>query len=77
MLKLYTRAQARLNSLRAEDGATATEYALVLGLVAIALVVAAVALTPILNDFVKDVGTWMGLQGDKVGTPAAPAGGAG
>lgn len=59
MLKAYTRLQARLNSLRTDEGATATEYALVLGLVAIALVVAAIALTPILNSFVKDIGTWM------------------
>ena len=50
MLKAYSRAVARINSLRTEEeGATATEYALVLGLVAIALVVAAIALTPILN----------------------------
>lgn len=60
MLKAYTRAVARLNTLKdAEEGATATEYALVLGLVAIALVVAAVALTPILDDFVSEIGTWM------------------
>lgn len=65
MLKAITRLQARLN--RDDEGATATEYALVLGLVAIALVVAAVALTPILDDFVSDVGTWMGEQGDTVG----------
>ena len=63
MLKAYTRAVARLNSLRSEEeGATATEYALVLGLVAIALVVAAVALTPILDTFVAKIGTWMNGQ---------------
>ncbi|MDQ0894592.1 Flp family type IVb pilin [Agromyces ramosus] len=62
MLKVYTRALARLNALREEEGATATEYALVLGLVAIALVVAAVALTPILDTFVADIGTWMDGQ---------------
>ncbi|MBM7831992.1 pilus assembly protein Flp/PilA [Agromyces cerinus] len=67
MLKAYSRIQARINSLNEEEGATATEYALVLGLVAIALVVAAVALTPILDDFVADVGTWMGEQGGTVG----------
>lgn len=70
MLKLVTRAQARLNSLRDEEGATATEYALVLGLVAIALVVAATALTGILGDFIDDVSTWMGTAGSGVGTPA-------
>ena len=63
MLKAYSRAVARINSLKSnEEGATATEYALVLGLVAIALVVAAVALTPILDTFVADIGTWMGEQ---------------
>jgi Flp pilus assembly pilin Flp len=72
MLKAYSRAMARINSLRTEEeGATATEYALVLGLVAIALVVAAVALTPILNTFVGEVGDWM--EGQTVGGPAAPA----
>ncbi|MDQ0894600.1 hypothetical protein [Agromyces ramosus] len=60
MLKAYSRAMARINSLGTEEeGATATEYALVLGLVAIALVVAAVGLTPILTGFVADVNTWM------------------
>lgn len=67
MLKAYTRLVARINSLKSEEGATATEYALVLGLVAIALVVAAVALTPILNNFVADINTWMGAQGDGIG----------
>ena len=69
MLKAYTRAVARINSLKAnEEGATATEYALVLGLVAIALVVAAVALTPILDDFVGDIKTWMDAQGGTIGS---------
>jgi Flp pilus assembly pilin Flp len=67
MLKLVTRAQARLNSLRDEEGATATEYALVLGLVAIALVVAATLLTGILDDFVAAIGDWMGLQEAEIG----------
>ena len=45
MLKAYSRLQARINSLRTEEeGATAVEYALVLGIVAIGLVVAAAAL---------------------------------
>lgn len=60
MLKAYSRAVARINSLRNEEGATATEYALVLGLVAIALVVAATALTGILNTFIGDISAWMG-----------------
>lgn len=69
MLKLVTRAQARLNSLRDEEGATATEYALVLGLVAIALVVAATLLTGILDNFIADISAWMSGQGDTIGTP--------
>jgi Flp pilus assembly pilin Flp len=69
MLKAYSRLVARINSLHnEEEGATATEYALVLGLVAIALVVAAIALTPILDTFVAAIGTWMGLQAPKIGT---------
>jgi Flp pilus assembly pilin Flp len=55
---------ARINSITSdEEGANAVEYSLVLGLVAIALVVAAVALTPILNTFVAEIGTWMEAQG--------------
>lgn len=60
MLKAYARLQARINSLRAdEEGATATEYALVLGLVAIGLVIAATLLMPILGSWVADIGSWM------------------
>ena len=68
MLKAYARVRAYMNSIQSkEEGATATEYALVLGLVAIALVVAAVALTPILDDFVLDIKTWMDGQGGTIG----------
>ncbi|MFF2277830.1 Flp family type IVb pilin [Agromyces sp. NPDC058126] len=63
MLKAYAALQARINSLRSEEGATATEYALVLGLVAIALVIAAIALTPILDSYVAEIGSWMDSQG--------------
>lgn len=64
MSKLIAQAQTsltkRLEALREkQEGATATEYALVLGLVAIALVVAATALTGILDTFVAEIGTWM------------------
>lgn len=70
MLKAYTRALARINSLRSEEeGATATEYALVLGIVAIGLVVAAAALLPLLSGWVADIKTWM--DGQQVGK--APA----
>ena len=71
MLKLYTRALARINSLRDEEGATATEYALVLGIVAIGLVVAAAALLPLLDTWVGEIKTWM--TGVDVGE-APPAG---
>ena len=52
MLKAYTRAVARINSLRSEEeGATATEYALIIGLVAIATGRSlAAGLAPILTD---------------------------
>lgn len=63
MLKAYAALQARINSIRSDEGATATEYALVLGLVAIALVIAAVALQPILNSYVSQIGSWMNSQG--------------
>ncbi|RXZ72682.1 Flp family type IVb pilin [Agromyces albus] len=64
MLKAYSRARALINSVRTEEeGANAVEYALVLGLVAIALVVAAIGLTPILTTFVAEIGTWMDAQG--------------
>ncbi|WP_353808484.1 Flp family type IVb pilin [Agromyces sp. SYSU T00194] len=64
MLMFLTHLKALANSVRSEErGATAVEYALVLGLVAIALVVAALALTPILSDFVAEIGTWMDAQG--------------
>lgn len=64
MFKAYSRARALINSVRTEEeGANAVEYALVLGLVAIALVVAAIGLTPILTEFVGEIGTWMDAQG--------------
>ncbi|WP_173922791.1 Flp family type IVb pilin [Agromyces sp. Marseille-P2726] len=63
MLKAYSRAVARINSLRTEEeGATATEYALVLGIVAIGLVIAAAALLPFLSGWVAEMQTWMNNQ---------------
>lgn len=54
MLKAITRAQARLNSLRAEeDGATATEYALIIGVASIAIVGALALLAPAITGFIN------------------------
>ena len=42
-MNIITRVQARLNSLRSEDGATAVEYGLMVSLIAV-VIIAAVAL---------------------------------
>jgi pilus assembly protein Flp/PilA len=39
-MKLYTAIQARLNSMRNEDGATAVEYGLIVSLIAVAIITA-------------------------------------
>lgn len=54
MLKAYSRLVARINSLRTEeDGATATEYALIIGVASIAIVGALFLLAPAITDFVN------------------------
>ena len=54
MLKAYTALQARLNSVRTEEeGATATEYALIIGVASIAIVGALFLLAPAITDFVE------------------------
>ena len=53
MLKAYTAVQARLNSLRSEEGATATEYALIIGVASIAIVAALALLAPAIVNFVN------------------------
>lgn len=56
MLKAYSRAVARMNSLRTEEeGATATEYALIIGVASIAIVGALALLAPAITDFVNEV----------------------
>jgi pilus assembly protein Flp/PilA len=45
-----------------ERGATAVEYALVIGLISIALIVAATALTGVLDDIVEQIQEWFGAQ---------------
>ncbi|MDJ0335381.1 Flp family type IVb pilin [Salinibacterium sp. G-O1] len=37
-MKLYTRIQARLNSMQNEDGATAVEYGLMVSLIAVVII---------------------------------------
>ncbi|MET0932491.1 MAG: Flp family type IVb pilin [Mycetocola sp.] len=37
-MKLYTRIQARLNSMKDEDGATAVEYGLIVSLIAVFII---------------------------------------
>lgn len=53
MIKAYARAVARLNSLRTEeDGATATEYALIIGVASIAIVTTLALLSPAISGFI-------------------------
>lgn len=53
MLKLITRAQSRLTSVRDETGATATEYALIIGVASIAIVTALALIAPAITAFVN------------------------
>jgi Flp pilus assembly pilin Flp len=54
MLKFITAAQSRLNSIRDdESGATATEYALIIGVASIAIVAALALIAPAITDFVN------------------------
>jgi pilus assembly protein Flp/PilA len=54
MLKAYSRTIARINSLRTEeDGATATEYALIIGVASIAIVAALALIAPAITNFVN------------------------
>lgn len=56
MLKAYTRAVAKLNSLRAEEeGATATEYALIIGVASIVIVGTLAAIAPLIAEFIDTV----------------------
>ena len=56
MLKAYSRLVARINSLRTEEeGATATEYALIIGVASIAIVGTLALLAPAIENFIDDV----------------------
>lgn len=53
MLKAYSRIQARINSLRdQEEGATAVEYALIVGLVSLVIIAALALIGPAVATFV-------------------------
>jgi Flp pilus assembly pilin Flp len=54
MLKAYSRIQARINSIRTEEeGATAVEYALIVGLVSLIIIGALAAIGPAVVTFVN------------------------
>lgn len=73
MLKLYTRAQDRLAQLRdEEDGATATEYALIIGAASIVIVGALTLIGPELVTWVNETIVPI-LDGSEPITPPAPA----
>ena len=57
MLKLYTRAQARLNSLMYDEDGNAAEYGLIIAIVALGIVVALGALAAALSGMFGRVGT--------------------
>ena len=68
MLKAYSRAVARINSLRSEEeGATAVEYGLIIALVSVVLVTAIVLLVDPITAIIED--TVDGLPG---GAPTTP-----
>ena len=57
-MKLITSIQARINSMRNEDGATAVEYGLMVALIAIVIIGGVTAIGFALND------TFNGIAGD-------------
>lgn len=55
-MKTLTRIQARINSMRNEDGATAVEYGLIVSLIAIAIIGGVTAVGTALNAlFTTDI----------------------
>lgn len=56
-MKLYTRIQARINSMQNEDGATAVEYGLIVSLIAIFIIGAVGAVGIALNTLFNGVAT--------------------
>jgi pilus assembly protein Flp/PilA len=57
VMKLYTRVQSRLNSLRSEDGATAVEYGLLVALIAVFIIGTVAAVGGALNGLFTTVST--------------------
>ncbi len=57
MLKLIAKAQARVNSLRSEDGATAVEYGLIVALIAAVIVGVVATLGGQINTAFQTVST--------------------
>ncbi|MET4637103.1 Flp family type IVb pilin [Mycetocola sp. 2940] len=55
-MKLYTRIQARINSLQNEEGATAVEYGLIVSLIAIFIIGALTFLGGALDGLFRDIG---------------------
>ncbi|BDZ54377.1 Flp family type IVb pilin [Agromyces marinus] len=55
MLKLYTKAQARLAQLRSEEDGNAAEYGLIIAIVALGIIVGLGALALALNGMFADV----------------------
>jgi pilus assembly protein Flp/PilA len=57
MLKLITRAQARLNSLRVDEDGNAAEYGLIIALIAVVIIGGLTALGLALSSLFLDVST--------------------
>jgi pilus assembly protein Flp/PilA len=56
-MKLFTKLQARVNSMRNEDGATAVEYGLLVSLIAVVIIAAVTGIGLALADTFGDVET--------------------
>lgn len=68
MLKTaYAWMQARLGTIKKEDGQGMVEYALIIAFIAIVVIAGLVVLGPIIRDMFKDVGTQL-----TTATTAAP-----
>jgi pilus assembly protein Flp/PilA len=59
-MKLYTDLQARLNSFRSEDGATAVEYGLMVALIAVVIIGGVTAIGLALSGVFDGVGDTLG-----------------
>lgn len=57
MLKVYTRAQARLNALRSDEAGNAAEYGLIIAGVAVVIIAGLAFLAGALNGLFSEVGS--------------------